>query len=76
MKFHRYFLNTVMVKRSYIHLEWIEHVLNEPILIEVQSDGRIRHWAYIDDLGKYLRVVTLDDGETVFNAFPDHRFRP
>jgi len=26
-------------------------------------------------MGKYLRVVTLADGETVLNAFPDRNFK-
>jgi hypothetical protein len=37
--------------------------------------GRIRHWLYISELGKYLLVVTLDDGETIHNAFPDRNFK-
>jgi hemin uptake protein HemP len=37
--------------------------------IEVQSDGRIRKWARIPEVGKFLRVILLDDGETVHNAF-------
>ena len=56
--------------------EWIEYVLNNPIRTEVQANGRIRHWALIPGLGKYLRVVTQPDGETVHNAFLDRRFRP
>jgi len=40
-----------------------------------QGDGRVRHWIYVEELGKYLRVVTLEDGETVHNAFPDRHFR-
>jgi hypothetical protein len=27
-------------------------------------------------LGKYLRVITLEDGETIHNAFPDRNFKP
>jgi hypothetical protein len=34
----------------------------------------MRRWGYIRALGRYLRVVTLADGETVHNAFPDRRF--
>jgi len=30
---------------------------------------------FIDQIGRYLRVVTLEDGETVHNAFPDRDFR-
>ena len=41
----------------------------------VQSDGRIRRWAPIDEAGgRHLRVVLLQDGETVHNAFFDRRF--
>jgi hypothetical protein len=43
---------------------------------EVQNDGRIRHWAFVPELGKYLRVVTLEDGQTILNAFPDRDFQP
>ena len=45
----------------------------------VQPDGRIRYWGRISVLGearpRYLRVVTLEDGETVHNAFFDRNFR-
>jgi len=34
-----------------------------------------RLWIFVQDLGKYLRVVTLEDGETVNNAFPDRNYR-
>jgi hypothetical protein len=30
---------------------------------------------HIPELGKHLRVVTLGDGETVHNAFPDRGFQ-
>ena len=40
-----------------------------------RPDGRIRHWIFIAELGRYLRVVTLEDGETVHNAFPDRDFK-
>ena len=46
---------------------------------EVQVDGRIRFWGKIQETGdvrpRFLRVVTLDDGETVHNAFFDRNFR-
>lgn len=50
----------------------VEH----PVREEIQSDGRIRRWAYIEAEGCYLRVILLDDGETVHNAFFDRRFTP
>ena len=48
--------------------------MRNPVRTEVQSDGRIRYWAFVEELGKYLRVVTLEDGETIHNAMPDRRF--
>ena len=30
---------------------------------------------YIPELLKYLRVVTLEDGQTMHNAFPDRDFK-
>jgi hypothetical protein len=50
--------------------------MTHPAKTVVQANGRIRKWAYIDELGKYLRVITEPDGQTVHNAFPDRRFKP
>ncbi len=44
-----------------------------PFRTIVQENGRIRRWALIAEVGKYLRVVTESDGETVHNAFFDRR---
>jgi hypothetical protein len=75
MKQTPYFQNRVLPQRPYIKLEWCEQTVLNPESTEIQPDGRIRHWRYIDELGKYLRVVTLDDGETLHNAFPDRSFK-
>ena len=72
-----YFRNDVMVKRPYIKAEWIELAITTPVKREIQADdGRIRHWVWTEELSRYLRVVTLGDGVTVHNAFPDRRFAP
>ena len=72
-----YFRNDVMVKRPYVKAEWIELAITTPVKREIQADdGRIRHWVWIEELSRYLRVVTLEDGVTVHNAFPDRRFAP
>jgi len=65
-----------MARRPYLKLEWLEHVLHNPVHIEVQPNGRIRRWGYIAEMRKYLRVVTEADGETVHNTFFDRRFKP
>lgn len=72
-----YFKNDVLVKLPYIRIEWCLAALRTPIRREVQTeDGRIRHWVWVPELGKFLRVVTLPDGVTLHNAFPDRRFTP
>ncbi|MFN8453708.1 MAG: hypothetical protein U0401_03395 [Anaerolineae bacterium] len=76
MKTTDYFATSVMTRRPYLKEEWIQYVLDHPIHTEIQANGRIRHWAFISELGKYLRVVTESDGETIHNAFPDRGFRP
>ncbi|MBI5142183.1 MAG: hypothetical protein HZA20_08350 [Nitrospirae bacterium] len=55
--------------------EWILETIGNPLRTEIQLDGRIRKWRYIEETGKYLRVVLLEDGETVHNAFFDRRFK-
>ena len=72
-----YFRNDVLVKWPYIKTEWLKLALSNPLRKETQTDdGRIRHWVWIVELDRYLRVVTLEDGTTVHNAFPDRRFKP
>lgn len=75
MKTTAYFEEQVLRKRPYIQREWCEQALLNPVSRNIQADGRIRYWAFIPELGKYLRVVTLEDGETVHNAFPDRNFK-
>ena len=55
--------------------EWISHVVDHAEKTEVQSDGRIRKWARIAETGKFLRVILLEDGQTVHNAFFDRSFK-
>lgn len=75
MKTTSYFRTSVMARRPDIKAEWIEYVLSQPARTLIQANGRIRRWALISETGKYLRVVTESDGETVHNAFFDRRFR-
>jgi len=75
MKTTRYFEERVIRKRAYIRREWVERAITEPVSRQVQPDGRVRYWTFVRELGRYLRVVTLQDGETVHNAFPDRHFK-
>ena len=79
MKTTRYFEEQVSRKRPYLRVEWIEAVLADPLASDTQRDGRCRFWGRVDladgDKSYILRVVTLDDGETVHNAFFDRNYR-
>ena len=76
MKLTPYFEKIVLNKRLEIDLDWCDRVITNPIKVETQPDGRIRHWGIIAEAdNRVLRVVTLDDGETVHNAFFDRNLR-
>ena len=61
--------------RARIKDEWIKFVIDNPEKVEMQLDGRIRKWAKILEESKYLRVVLLEDGQTIHNAFFDRFFK-
>ena len=61
--------------RAQIKEEWIEFVIENPEKTVIQSDGRIRKWSKITEANKYLRVILLEDGVTVHNAFFDRSYK-
>ena len=77
VKYTQYFLHIrERPDRREILEEWIARVMWKPQGRVVQSDGRVRLWGKIPEAGgKYLRVVLLEDEETVHNAFFDRRYR-
>jgi hypothetical protein len=54
---------------------WIEETIINPEYTQIQSDGRIRKWRKIKDQGKFLRIILVEDGETVHNALFDRTFK-
>ena len=78
MKTTRYFESTRLREdRRAIVDDWVLRVIQHPVIQTTQADGRIRRWAPISEAGgRVLRVVTLEDGETVHNAFFDRSFTP
>jgi hypothetical protein len=75
MKYTEYFLYTrKRPDRARIKEEWISRAIDNPLHKQIQQDGRIRKWVEIPEVGKYLRVILLSDGETVHNAFFDRTF--
>ena len=75
----RYFTEQVLRKRPYLTLDLCEAILRNPIHVSAQEDGRIRHWGRAtlpnENEARILRIITLADGETIHNAFPDRNFR-
>jgi hypothetical protein len=79
MKTTLYFAEQVLRKRPFIYPSQCAEVVARPLRRLIQEDGRIRHWGWVvdsrDGTTRALRVVTLDDGETIHNAFFDRNFR-
>ena len=75
MKTTNYFNNFASQKHPEVQREWIERVLADPVKKEVQANNRISYWRNIEEAeGRVLRIITLEDGETVHNAFFDRNF--
>jgi hypothetical protein len=78
MKSTQYFEEQVLRKRPYIDPGQCAEVIARPLARLVQDDGRIRYWGRVVDARdgtiRALRVVTLEDGETIHNAFFDRAF--
>jgi hypothetical protein len=60
-----------MRDRPEVRREWCERVRLNPIEVRQQGNGAFIMWGYIEEIGKFLRVITLEDGETLDNAFLD-----
>ena len=66
----RYYDMVAIYRHPEIKDEWIKRVLANPYHFEVQRDGRIRHYGYIEEAEKWLRVIIDDD--KLHNRFFDH----
>ncbi|WP_174275367.1 hypothetical protein [Sphingomonas bacterium] len=75
----RYFEEQVLRKRTYLTEGMCRAMIAAPVRREAQKDGRVRFWGEVRLPGeaepRMLRVVTLEDGETLHNAFLDRGFR-
>lgn len=63
-----------MKDRPEVRREWCERVLHEHEREEQQGDSKYQMWGYISEMEKYLRVITLEDRETIDNAFFDRSY--
>lgn len=72
MKSTKYFNEFAVQKHPEVQQEWIKCVLANPVKREEQPNDRISYWGNIEEAeGRVLRVITLEDGETIHNAFFD-----
>ena len=75
MKTTAYFRDVVSQKHPGIEEAWILRVLDEPIEERRHTDGRYALWGLVREAqNRALRVVTLEDRETIHNAFFDRGF--
>jgi hypothetical protein len=60
MKYTQYFLVTrEREDRKDIELKWIEYVYNNPVSEEIQTDGRIKRWAYINEMQNIYALLFI-----------------
>lgn len=65
-----------LLERPEIQRAWCQQVLANPLKTVTQPNGRMSHWAVIEEYGnRVLRVIPLEDGETLHNAYFDRNFR-
>ena len=74
----RYFTEQVLRKRPYLTEQMCRSVLASPLHEIMQDDGRIRAWGRVTDprdgSPRILRVIVLQDRQTLHNAFFDRDF--
>lgn len=75
MKTTAYFRDVVCHKHPGIEAAWIQRVMAAPLEERRQADGRYALWGLVPEAqNRALRVITLEDRETVHNAFFDRGF--
>ena len=76
-RFTTYFEEEVLRQRPYIRRAWCVAVIENPVRVEQQRNGRLRFRGLVPGLERRnLRALTLDDRITIHNALPDRRFHP
>ena len=79
MKTTDYFENAVLAKRPYLNAEICRAAIANHVHQERQPDGHIKYWGEVtlpgESTPRIIRVVTLEDGETIHNGFIDSGFR-
>ena len=75
MKITSYFRDVVNRKHPGIEAALILRMMAEPLEERQQADGRYALWRLVPEAqNRALRVITLEDKETVHNAFFDRGY--
>ena len=73
-----YYRDTARFKHPEITEEAAHEVIRNPVHSKVQLNGRVQYYGEVTFADgshtMYARVITLPDGETLDNAFPDRHF--
>ena len=75
MKFSDHFEFYSSKVRPYLTKDLCERIVENPIKIKKQANGRTRYWGWSDTFNKYIRVVVLEDNETILTAHFDRNFK-
>jgi hypothetical protein len=73
-KLSNHFIKDVQPKRQYLTLDILEQIICNPVKTEIQADNRTKFWGFSSVYNKFIRVVLLEDGETILTAFFDRDF--
>lgn len=76
LKYSKYFITSVVIRRPYLKEETIENVLIHFEEKIIQENGRIGYTGYDFEEKKYLKVITEESNniQIIFNAFYDRNF--
>jgi hypothetical protein len=75
MKYSDHFEFYSIKIRPYLSKEICEMIIKNPIKIEKQDNGRMRYWGWSEEFKKFVRVVVLEDNETILTAHFDRNFK-
>jgi hypothetical protein len=75
MKYSKHFLNDVLPKIPYLTEELLNEIIHNPMKTEIQEDNRIKIWGYSSNYNKFVRIILLEDNETIHTAFFDRDFK-
>jgi hypothetical protein len=71
-----HFAFDVLARRRYLDPLDIARIIGSPLRRKVGANGRIQLWGFSAAANDYLKIVLLEDGETVHTAYKDRDFEP